>query len=147
MVEQSIESGSLKPGTTGRCLCGAIRYRLSTPPKWTALCHCESCRRACSAPVVAWMGFAPEAVAWTGERSFYRSSGISLRGFCNRCGTQMSFESTRWPGEIHLYAASLDDPAEYAPQLHCHHAEHLGWLHIKDSLPRYPHSADEDVRA
>lgn len=131
-------------GKTGRCLCGAISYSLSAEPKWTALCHCESCRRACSAPIVAWMGFSPDQVTWQGERSFYKSSDIANRGFCAKCGTQMSFESTRWPGEIHLYAISLDQPETYEPQLHCHTGEHLDWLNVQDNLPRYAKSAGED---
>lgn len=57
----------------------------------------------------------------------------------------MSFESTAWPGEIHLYAASLDDPEAYVPQLHCHHAEHLTWLNIADDLPVFARTADQDV--
>ncbi|MCY4181029.1 MAG: GFA family protein [Litoreibacter sp.] len=131
----------------GRCLCGAIRFRLAAPPKWTALCHCESCRRSASAPIVAWMGFDPEHVTWTGERSFYKSSEIATRGFCGRCGSQISFESTRWPAEIHLYAACLDDPEAYAPQLHCHTGERLSWLHISDDLPQFPASAELDQGA
>ena len=135
----------MSPATTsGRCACGAVRYHLQGPPKWTALCHCESCRRSASAPVVAWMGYAPDQVTWQGARTFYRSSDIALRGFCATCGSQMSFESTRWPGEIHLYAASLDDPSTYRAGLHCHHAEHLGWLTIQDDLPRYPGSAPSE---
>lgn len=126
----------------GGCLCGAVQYTLSAPPKWTALCHCESCRRAASAPVVAWMGFAPEQVVWTGNRTLYKSSDIATRSFCPTCGSQMSFESARWPGEVHLYGVSLDDPKAFVPELHCHTAEHLGWLQISDDLPRYPRSAD-----
>ena len=126
----------------GRCLCGAVRYRLTAPPKWTALCHCDSCRRAASSPVVAWMGFRTEDVIWSGDRTVFRSSEIAQRSFCPRCGSPMSFESTAWPGEIHLYAASLDDPQTYTPDLHCHHDEHLHWLKIEDTLPRHPGSAD-----
>jgi len=129
---------------TGRCLCGAVRYALGAPPKWTALCHCESCRRAASAPVVAWMGFRPEQVSWAGERAFYASSEHAERSFCPTCGSPMSFASARWPGEIHLYGASLDDPQAYVPQLHCYAAEHLGWLKLADDLPRFTGSADGD---
>ncbi|SLN44496.1 GFA family protein [Pseudooctadecabacter jejudonensis] len=129
---------------TGGCLCGAVRYTLYTPPKWTALCHCDSCRRAASAPVVAWMGFAPDAVDWSGERQFYKSSPHANRGFCPTCGSQMSFESDRWPGEIHLYGVSLDTPEAYVPQLHCYTDEHLDWLRLSDDLPRFAQSADSE---
>ena len=127
----------------GGCLCGATRYELAAPPKWTALCHCESCRRAASAPLVAWMGFTPEQVTWTGTRATHASSAHALRSFCPTCGSPMSFESTRWPGEIHLYAASLDDPEAYIPELHCYTDEHLSWLALDDGLPRFPQSADD----
>ena len=127
---------------TGGCFCGNIRYEAKTKPKWTALCHCESCRRAASAPVVAWMGFPVEAVVWHGSRKFYKSSAIANRGFCPDCGTQISFESTRWPGEIHLYGVSRDDPENYKPDLHCHTQEHLEWLIIEDDLPKHYGSAD-----
>jgi len=130
---------------SGRCLCGRVRYLVPKTPEWTALCHCESCRRASSAPVVAWMGYRAIDVRWSGERSFFKSSDIATRGFCGHCGTPMSFESTRWPGETHLYAASLDDPNAYHPELHCHHAEHLSWLDVADDLPRYPASAPAEV--
>lgn len=129
---------------TGHCLCGQLRYRAPEKPAWTALCHCESCRRACSAPVVAWMGFAVGDVGWSGERKFFKSSDIATRGFCPDCGTQMSFESTRWPGEIHLYGASRDDPENYRPELHCHTGERLAWLHLQDDLPRFSGSAGDE---
>jgi hypothetical protein len=89
------------------------------------------------------MGFAPEDVTWQGQRKFYRSSKIASRGFCPDCGTQMSFESTRWPGEIHLYGASRDDPENFEPELHCHYAERLAWLHMADDLPKYATTAGD----
>ena len=127
---------------TGGCACGAVRYTLTATPKWTALCHCESCRRATSAPVVAWMGFAPSDVAWSGQRQSHASSPHAMRSFCPTCGSPMSFESERWPGELHLYGVSLDDPDAYIPQLHCYTDEHLSWLSIADDLPRFSQSAD-----
>lgn len=131
----------------GGCLCGAVRYTLSAPPKWTALCHCDSCRRAASAPLAAWMGFKPDQVTWSGERQTYASSAHAIRSFCPTCGSQISFESTRWPGDIHLYGASLDMPEAYVPQLHCYTDEALSWLHLTDDLPRFRQSADNDEPA
>lgn len=127
---------------TGRCLCGKVRFEAPSKPLWTALCHCESCRRATSAPIAAWMGFPEDAVRWQGERSFYQSSEASTRSFCPRCGTPMSFESTRWPGETHLYAVSADAPEDYVPVLHCYYTERLPWLAVEDDLPKHAGAAD-----
>ena len=88
------------------------------------------------------MGFASDTVTWIGERTFFQSSAIAKRGFCSNCGTQMSFESTRWPGEIHLYAVSQDDPQDYTPDLHCHYAERREWLHMCDTLDKHAGTAD-----
>jgi hypothetical protein len=95
--------------------------------------------------MVAWMGFAPDHVAWTGARSYFKSSAHATRSFCPTCGSPMSFESTQWPGEIHLYAASLDHPDSYTPELHCYTEEQLSWLHITDSLPKFSGTADSET--
>lgn len=92
--------------------------------------------------MVAWMGFEVDQVLWTGTRRFYNSSAKAKRSFCPVCGTQMSFESTAWPGEVHLPAMSLDDPTAYRPQLHCHAGEQLDWLKIHDALPVHQGTAE-----
>jgi hypothetical protein len=38
---------------------------------------------------------------------------------------------------VHLYAATLDDPAHVAPSRHVFVAEQLPWFEIADDLPRY----------
>ena len=54
----------------------------------------------------------------------------------------MTYQFEGWPEEIHLYAAMLDNPEDFAPQAHYHYAEKLPWIEIADELPRYPGSAD-----
>lgn len=121
----------------GHCLCGAVRYEVDGAPLWQAHCHCESCRRNCSAPFTSFFGIADGAWRWTGEPpAVYASSTGVERLFCPHCGTPMAYRSTGFPGEIHLYAASLDDPTDYTPTEHVHWDEHLPWLHLDDGLPR-----------
>ncbi len=127
---------------SGRCQCGSISFKAQGEPLWTSHCQCESCRRACSSPLTSFIGFSSEQVAWRGVRRFYPSSDIAKRGFCPNCGTQMSFESTRWPGEVHLYAASLEDPNQYQPQMHSHWEERLSWCAWQDDLPKFGASAE-----
>jgi|GEM_PF-195573 len=123
-------------GGTGRCLCGAVRYRFDGPPAWMAHCHCESCRRATAAPFTSFLGVRRDRLRWTGERAVFASSPGVTRSFCPRCGTPLSYETAERPQETDLYAATLDDPAAYAPAGHDHWNEHLPWLRLADGLPR-----------
>lgn len=123
---------------TGGCLCGTIRWRITAAPLWQAHCHCTSCRRATASPFTSFIGMRRSDVTWSGSAAVHRSSVGVRRGFCPDCGTQMYFESDRWPDETHLYAASLDDPSLYRPTAHVHWAEHIGWADLHDGLPKYP---------
>ncbi|MEM9049597.1 MAG: GFA family protein [Pseudomonadota bacterium] len=127
---------SRKPASlSGRCLCGAVRFACSAAPRWVVNCHCDSCRRNCSAPYTTFLGVADGAWRWTGaDPAVYRSSPWVQRLFCPTCGSQMAFLSERWPGEIHFYAASLDDPDAVAPEADVYLAEKLSWVHRDDRL-------------
>lgn len=129
------------PERTGTCLCRAISWRTRVSPFWSAHCHCASCRRATGAPIVGVMGFGKSAVVWQGQRRFHRSSPGVTRGFCAGCGTSLSYMSTRWPGEIYLFAASLDDPGLFKAEAHVHWDERLPWMRVTDDLPKFPGSS------
>lgn len=124
---------------TGRCLCGKVRFEAHGRRLWVAHCHCNSCRRSTGAPVTTFVGFATDQVRYTrGERKFHESSPGVLRGFCAECGTPMTYESDRSPGEVHLYISTLDEPGAYPAQLHVFYAERIPWVELHDDLPRYP---------
>lgn len=123
---------------SGRCACGAVRWRAPGPMLWAALCHCEDCRRAASADYVSWFGVATDGLVWEGERALHRSSAGVTRSFCPACGAPMSFETTVFPDEVHLYAPSLDDPTLYRPTAHIFWSERLPWFSAGDDLPKHP---------
>lgn len=121
----------------GRCLCGAVTYKYSGPENWRGHCHCESCRRNTSSPFTTFMGVPNEVFEFTGEApKVYVSSPGVRRSFCGICGTPMAYEADRYPKEIHLYAASLDNPSEFVPEFHTHSNEILPWIQLSDGLPR-----------
>jgi hypothetical protein len=122
----------------GRCLCGAVQFVARGAPRWVAHCHCDSCRRATSAPLTTYAGFAAEDVIWSGQsRARFNSSPGVERSFCARCGSPLSFAGARWPGEIHLFVASFAEPGALTPEIHVHAGEQLPWLHLGDGLPRF----------
>ena len=55
----------------------------------------------------------------------------------------MAYASTKFPGEIHFYAAGLDDPSKFTPRNHFHYSEHLDWLPLHDDLPKHGTTAGE----
>ena len=116
---------------TGRCLCGAVRYRALGTPKWIANCHCASCRRATGAPMASYAGFAAERFVYTARAPvrFASSPGVT-RSFCGRCGTPLTYEGARWPGEVHVLIGTLDRPEDFPPTRDAFVEEKLPWLHL-----------------
>jgi hypothetical protein len=115
----------------GRCLCGNIRFTADGPPKWTSYCHCQSCRRHTGAPVSAYAGFETAKVRFSGGAlSYFESSPGVRRGFCGRCGSTLTYEGDRWPGEVHLHVGAFDDPTALAPTGHAFADERLPWLKL-----------------
>jgi len=82
-------------------------------------------------------------VVWTGEIAVNDSSANVRRGYCPSCGSQMYYQSAVWPGETHLYAATLEDPSLFRPEAHYHYGERLPWFEVTDDLPKYAASADD----
>lgn len=127
-----------EPALEGGCQCGAVRYRLVGNPVMAALCHCSMCRRANAAPAVAWAMYAQEQVAFTSAQpTVYESSAGAQRGFCARCGTQISFQADYIPGLIDITIGSLDEPGAVAPTFHYWESRRLPWLQLGDALPRH----------
>jgi hypothetical protein len=130
MPESSLEGG---------CQCRSVRYRITGQPVMAALCHCSMCRRANAAPTVAWAMYATSQVEFsTGAPAIYESSPGAHRGFCARCGTQISFTADSMPDLIDITIGSLDQPDRVPPTFHYWESRRLPWLHLADPLPRYP---------
>ena len=132
--------------TRGRCQCGAIAYEFDGEPKWVMHCHCEDCRRATSSVMATYIGTRVDQFKYLkGEPAVYESSPGVKRYFCPTCGTPMAYASDRWPGEVHLFHGTLEDPQQWPPTGHAHVAEQLSWFDSHDHLPRYAKLAGKGV--
>jgi hypothetical protein len=104
---------------TGSCFCKGVRFSLSGPMKAQAHCHCESCRKATSSAFTTWFTVEKSHVRFSGlQPTVYQSSPGVTRTFCPRCGSPLSYETTERPGDIDLYAVSLDDHRNFKPTKH-----------------------------
>ena len=134
---------------TGRCLCGDIRYEYRGEPLKILHCHCESCRRHTSSPVTTAVCVARDRFRYTkGAPVAYESSPGVIRTHCGRCGSPMTYESTRNPNQVVIFICTLGDPAAVVPAYHVHVEEQLSWFEIADALPRYAQgkTGNEPVR-
>ena len=114
-----------------RCMCGRVRMVARFPSRFCAHCHCESCRRAHAAGFVTWIGFiSPQVTVTEGAECVqsYASSPGTSRTFCKQCGTRLTFESQKWPGETHIPLACFDTPVDRAPDGNAFAEEHALWI-------------------
>jgi hypothetical protein len=126
----------------GRCLCGAVRYRVNGGPIVTSLCHCRSCRLAAGAPSVAWVIFRSSEFAYSaGQPARFRSSPAVIRTFCGQCGTSLTYQLDTEPDTIDVTTASLDFPDDFAPTREIWVAHKLAWEQLNDHFPQYPGSS------
>ncbi len=130
---------STTPAATGGCRCGAVRFVATGPPNKVSYCHCPSCRKASGAPVSVAVMYEAHQVRFTrGAPRTYESSPGVQRGFCERCGTPLS-----WAGVWHerrlvfFFVGAFDDPASLRPDRHAFCAHRLGWFDTADDLPRF----------
>jgi hypothetical protein len=105
-----------------------VRYRFSGAPLSSTSCHCQSCRRASGAPVVAWITVRrSELSILAGTPAIFHSSPGVTRQFCNRCGTALTYASGRHVDTIDITTASLDDPLAYPPTTEVWLEHRLSW--------------------
>lgn len=136
----------MQPPITGHCLCGAVTYRADAPPLWQAHCHCESCRRTTGSAFASFFCLRDGTWAWTGAMpAAYTSSPGTERLFCGTCGTPMAYRSTRFPGELHIHAGTLDHPESFDPTVHVHAAERQRWSDIHDGRLRLSGQGDPSL--
>lgn len=128
---------------TGRCLCGAIRYRCGPLLYAPTLCHCQSCRRASGAHVVGWLTVRLKDLTYTvgAAQEFASSPGVT-RAFCLKCGTPLTYRCTRRPAEVDVTIGSLEQPGLAAPADHIWMQDALPWDRPGDGLPQ--HAAGRD---
>jgi hypothetical protein len=127
--------------TTGRCLCGGVRFRLNGAMRDAVLCHCGQCR--------SWHGHASaytrvaisdlvfdddDSLAW------YRSSDIARRGFCRICGSSLFWERID-SGTMSVTAGSLDAPTGLKTSLQIFCEDAGDYYPLDAAIPTRPRSS------
>jgi len=121
----------------GGCMCGAVRYRLHGPFTYSAHCHCRSCQHAVGAGYATFSAVAPENFEIiSGNLTIYESSPGVRRGFCNRCGTSLSYAGDDWT-DFAILSATLDDPSAAVPTTNVYLDHKQPWVALNENLRGY----------
>jgi hypothetical protein len=121
---------------TGGCLCGAVRYEVTTEPQSASTCHCRMCQRQSGSAFMGFFSVPRSALELTGAVREFRASPLATRSFCPGCGSPIGMAYDHEPDRIGITMGSLDEPARIAPRLHWGVESWVPWLKIADGLPR-----------
>jgi hypothetical protein len=120
----------------GRCLCGAITFRVTTAPEGTSACHCSQCRRQ-SGHVWASATVPADGVEITGEPRWYAASDEAVRGFCPTCGSVLFWRPMDRP-TISVALGALESPTGLRLDRHIFTADKGDYYDISDDVPQSP---------
>ena len=103
---------------TGSCVCGAVRFTITTPIEETGACHCGMCRKW-SGGVFLSVAVPPEGMTLEGGDNLatYSSSSWAERLFCKTCGGNLFYRVTAegpMKGDMHVGLGTLDDASGIA---------------------------------
>jgi len=127
---------------TGGCLCGAVRYTARAEPLAVRACWCRVCQYFAAGNATVNLAFAAASITITGPLSDYASTADSgnhmHRGFCPRCGVQVTSAAEERPQFVVIRAGTLDEPGRIAPQMLIWTSAAPRWATLDPALPRQP---------
>lgn len=122
----------------GQCLCGKVRYQIPDSPKYIFNCHCTICRERSGAPFTTWLLYNNQSVSITkGDLSYFESNPNVMRGFCKKCGTDISWinkEKSKWIG---LTLGTCKNQNQFKPSSDIWVRSKLEWVILDPKIDKY----------
>jgi len=127
---------------TGRCLCGAVSFKLAAEPLATRVCWCRDCQHLAASGTVNFLVPA-EALTVSGsvaEHTKKAASGNEVtRQFCPNCGTHLFAKSSGRPQFRVVRTGNLDEPSSVHPRMNIWAASAPSWACLDPALERVEH--------
>lgn len=124
---------------TGRCLCGAVTYRLTVDPVAARICWCHDCQRIAANGTVN-VVVPTDALEIQGALAEYVSAADSgntiRRRFCPQCGSHVCANSSGRPQFTVVRAGTLDDPSSIKPAMNIWARSAPSWACLDPTLER-----------
>ena len=124
---------------TGRCLCGAVSFKIVAEPLATRVCWCRDCQHLAANGSVNLLVPA-DALTISGALAEYTktadSGNVVTRQFCPSCGTQLFAKSTARPQLRVVRTGNLDEPSSIQPSMNIWAASAPSWACLDPALER-----------
>jgi hypothetical protein len=122
----------------GKCMCGAVRYRVADEFVYAANCHCSNCRAATGSAFKPFAGIEREKLELTdGVDQLLVFGEDDLNDTrCGACGSLL-FSVVRDGAYVHVALGSLVDPPSISPTGHIFVGSKAPWYEITDDLPQH----------
>ncbi|WKE67113.1 GFA family protein [Gallaecimonas kandeliae] len=124
---------------TGRCLCGAVHFRLAAEPLAARVCWCRDCQHIAANGTVN-LVVPAESLAVSGTLAEYSSTADSgntiTRQFCPGCGCHLFAQSSARPQFRVVRAGNLDEPSSIKPGANIWSDSAPSWACLDPALER-----------
>ena len=128
---------------SGGCQCGSIRFRVQGQLGDASICHCRMCQKAFGAFYAPLVSVGAAKLTWTrGAPKKFQSSNAAARGFCEECGTPLTYEA---PDGVAIAIGAFDDPSRIAPKMQWGTEAKLPYVDSLSTLPGRDTLGDEDA--
>ena len=126
---------------SGKCLCGSVKYKITSSPVRMGQCHCDDCRKSTGTGHSSNAFFKKDDVVIEGETNSYSSvtdTGSKItRYFCHKCGSRLFGTSNVVTNVISVSAGTLDDSSWFKPEAIVYNKRKPKWDFMDESIPTF----------
>jgi hypothetical protein len=123
---------------TGQCLCGKVVFEVDTPARWAWHDHSAASRRAHGAAYATYVGSWRKRFRVTKGKAditrFEDKATRTVRSFCARCGTPLTYERPRGPHMVNIPRALFSGRTGRQPLYHIAIEELQEWTWTGEPL-------------
>lgn len=126
----------------GGCACGAVRYRLLSPPMFVNCCHCKDCQRQTGS------AFVINAIIETARIELLSGEPVPVRVptdsgrphdiyRCSTCQIALWSDYGGRPAIRFVRVGSLDEPSRLPPNAFIFTRSKLPWVELSKDIPAF----------
>jgi len=125
---------------SGGCLCGKVRFEITSEIQNIIYCHCSQCRKAQGSAFatngnVDTGGF--KIVSGENELTGYESPPGQTKYFCKHCGSPIISKNESSPNKIRVRLGAIETDISERPIAHIFSTSKANWEDIEGDLPQY----------